>query len=172
MGALGITNLEEFYTVLVEDFEDSCDNPSSSRHAMHCAISAYHMVDWVWADWLKSDEQTQKELGIKKDDREFRRWIDACCPHFSTVQGIANGSKHFKTSPEIKASVTGYGEGSYGIGSYGKGYLLIDWGEDMPIGERFLQASFVLEVVVRFWRDFLRLYRPNPDRTDSTYHSM
>ncbi len=65
--------------------------------------------------------------------------------------------------------IGGYGEGPFGLGPYGQGYLLIDYGE--AAGEpRWQPAAGLLEVVVRFWRDFFRAYRPNPDLPASRHH--
>lgn len=65
--------------------------------------------------------------------------------------------------------VSGYGQGPYGIGPYGKGYLVIDYGEDA--GEhRWMPAAHLLEVVVRFWRDFFKKYRPGEDIPVSAHH--
>jgi len=60
-------------------------------------------------------------------------------------------------------------QGSIPVGKDGKGYLLIDLGEDA--GEhRWLYTANLLEVVVRFWRDFFRLYLPLPELPISKHH--
>ena len=41
----------------------------SARHAMNCAITAHHMADWVWGDFVKKDSVLKAKLGVKdKDD--------------------------------------------------------------------------------------------------------
>ncbi|HEY5063718.1 MAG TPA: hypothetical protein VIJ04_02645 [Xanthobacteraceae bacterium] len=155
-----IRNSRDFYAKLLADFDDFMENQESARHAMNCAITAHHMHDWVWSDYLKSDEGIRNNMGIPKDKGDFSRWIDAHSVWFAIVQEISNGSKHFgRRSPVETRRVTGYGMGAYGVGPYGRSYLEVDLGEDA--GEhRFMTVIDLLEVVVRFWRDFMRHYSP------------
>jgi len=150
----------DFYLKLLADFDDFMENQDSARHAMNCAITAHHMHDWVWNDFLKGDETTRKRMGISKDKTDFVRWIDANSIWFGMVQEISNGTKHFGRQPSFETRrVSGYGMGGYGVGPYGHSYLQIDLGENA--GEcRFMTVADLLEVVVRFWRDFLRGHSP------------
>lgn len=166
-----IENSEDFYRMLIADFDEFCDDETSSRLAIHCAITAYHMVDWVWGDWLKNDAKTRSALGIDKSIDSFKQWIDDHSVWFAYVQGIANGSKHFAPHNFGAEAIGGFGHGPFGFGTYGKPYLLVDLGSGLPDDGRFMSAASLLEVVVRFWRDFLRANRPNPDRVDSGNHS-
>lgn len=167
-----IENSEDFYKLLVTDFDEFCADPTSSRLAIHCAISAYHMADWVWGDWLKNDAKTRAALGVSKDKASFLRWIDRHSIWFAYIQGIANGSKHFAPQHFGTDVVSGFGEGPFGVGPFGRPYLVVDFGDGIPVGERYQAAGALLEVVVRFWRDFLRIHRPNPGRVDSTNHGI
>jgi hypothetical protein len=65
-----------------------------ARIALNCAITAYHMAEWVWGDWLNKNEAIKKQLGITDLD-SFKAWIDARLPEFTAVQSITNGTKHF-----------------------------------------------------------------------------
>ncbi len=47
-----ILNASDFYAMLVEDFDEYMDKPHSARLAIHCAITATHLHEWVWHDWL------------------------------------------------------------------------------------------------------------------------
>ena len=154
-----IINSRAFYAKLVADFDDFMKEPYSARLALNCAITAYHLHEWVWGDWLKSDYAVWKVLGIRDKDT-FLAWIDRVCPWFPAVQDLANGAKHFVRDQGFQTMrVGGYGEGPYGVGPYGQGYLLIDYGEGA--GEhRWQPAAHLLEVVVRFWREFFDKYHP------------
>ena len=56
------------------------------------------------------------------------------------------------------------------VGPDGKGYLLIDLEEDAP-EHRWLPAGHLLEVVVRFWRNFFRQYLPVPAVAPIAHHT-
>jgi hypothetical protein len=68
--------------------------PHSARRALRCAITAYHLHEWVWSDWLSKDYNVWKKLGIR-DLESFVDWIDRACVWFRGVQDLANGTKHF-----------------------------------------------------------------------------
>lgn len=166
-----ILNARDFYAALVEDFDDFVAEPHSSRRALHCAITAYHLHEWVWGDWLAKDEAGRDTLGISGRNRDlFLKWIDRHCVWFRSVQDLANGTKHFTRSTGFEALlVRGSGDGVLGVSPYGKGYLVIDWGE--AAGDlRWQPAGHLLEVVVRFWRDFFHNYLPETDLPVSRHH--
>jgi hypothetical protein len=168
-GMFDLTNSREFYAMLVEDFDDFMAQPHSARRAVHCAITAYHLHEWVWGDWLKEDYGVWKAIGIRDKD-SFRAWIESKCVWFLAVQDIANGTKHFIRDQGFETMrIGGYGQGPFGVGPYGQGYLLIDYGEGAA-EHRWQPAAPLLEVVVRFWRDFFRAYRPSLDLPVSKHH--
>lgn len=51
--------------MLVEDFDDFMRETHSGRRAIHCAITANHMKDWVRNDWLKIDPDARRSIGIE-----------------------------------------------------------------------------------------------------------
>lgn len=186
-----VVTARDFYAMLVQDFDDFIDKPHSARRAMHCAISAYHLHEWVWADWLKADRQVRDLLNVQSKG-EFVEWIGRANWHFPTVREIATGSKHFHRSSSLDAVRVqaapfmfdtldaGFDQGAWDgpiryvqssmpVGPKGQGYLLIDFGE-AAAEHRFQPAAHVLEAVVRFWRDFLRRYRPGDDVPNSAHH--
>ena len=93
-----ISSSQDFYAMLVQDFDEFIEDQQSSRRAIHCAITAYHLHEWVWGDWLGTDYLTRKALSIR-DKESFLAWIDKACPWFSSIQALANGSKHFIRKP-------------------------------------------------------------------------
>jgi hypothetical protein len=71
-----INNSRDFYQKLLEDFDDYMQQQDSARHAMNCAITAHHMADWVWGDFVKGDAALKAKLGVK-DKAAFMNWIDS-----------------------------------------------------------------------------------------------
>jgi hypothetical protein len=76
----------DFLWKLEADFDDFMKEPYSTRLAVNCALTAYHLHEWVWGDWLKTDYATWKTLRIR-DKESFLTWIDKACPWFSTGTG-------------------------------------------------------------------------------------
>jgi hypothetical protein len=48
-----INNSRDFYQKLLQDFDDYMEQQDSVRHAMNCAITAHHLADWIWGDFVK-----------------------------------------------------------------------------------------------------------------------
>lgn len=150
-----ITSAHDFYRKLLEEFDDFMQQSGSARHAMNFAITAHHMADWVWGDVVKGDPALKAKIGIKTKD-DFMAWIDTQSVWYGLVQGISNGSKHFiRENAKGTQKVQGFGMGGFGQGPYGQSCLAIEVSATDP---KYLEVSMLFEVVVRFWRDFMRLY--------------
>jgi hypothetical protein len=92
------------------------------------------------------------------------RWIDTQTVWYGLVQSLSNGSKHFiRKAAEGTQKIEGFGMGGFGQGPFGMSYLAI---EVSPTDPKFLPMDQLFEVVIRFWRDFLRdngPYAPLPE---------
>jgi hypothetical protein len=173
-----IITSHDFLEKLEADFDDFMKEPHSARHALNCAITAYHLHEWVWGDWLKTDYTTRRALGIR-DKHSFLAWIDKACVWFKTIQDLANGAKHFASSKNFRAELVGappfmwgeleagWDQGAwdgpipYEAEAHGSGCLLIDYAEGTGT-YKSRTAAALLDVVVRFWREFFSRYHPDP----------
>jgi hypothetical protein len=159
----GISTPLQFYQKLVQEFDDFCEDPGSARHAMNFVITAFHLTEWVWKDFLKDDEAKRKELDIAKDINAFHRWIAEKSIWTAQMQDLANGSKHFQTKGlSVRAHVVGpLNTAPFNTIGFNEveTTLVVDMGalEGRP---HFIPATHLFEVVMRFWRDFLRYHGP------------
>lgn len=148
-----LENARDFYAKLLVEFDDFMDDQSSARHAMNCAITAHHMYDWVWADFLRDDVELRTRLRIGSRLNEFANWCEKKSPWFTVVQQISNGTKHFiRKNTEGFVEIGGFGRGGFGQGPFGKSYLALDMHTE---DARYLPLSHIFEAVIRFWRDML-----------------
>jgi hypothetical protein len=153
-----IITSRDFLGKLEADYKDFKAQSDSARYALNCIITAYHLHEWVWGDWLKTDYATWKKL-IIRDKASFKEWLDGAWSGFAVVQSLANGAKHFVRQIEVETErIAGYGSGPYGVGPYGKPYLLLDYGAAAT--ERWQTAEQVIDGAVVFWRSFFETYRP------------
>ena len=181
----------DFYAMLVADFDYYMAEPYSVRRAVHCAITASHLADWVWHDQIADKPELQSKLRVTTQ-KEFLEWVNRASVWYGMVREIANGTKHFRHKQSFETvrvmaaplafdqSTAGFDKGAWDgpiryvqssmpVGLDGKGYLLIDYGEDA--GEhRWMPVAHLLEVVVRLWRDFFRIYCPVPNVPASKHH--
>lgn len=144
-----IKNSRDFYSKCLDDYMSLLQTPTYAGFAINCALSTYHLSEWIWGDWLKTDERIKAKLGIRTCD-EFKRWVDKNCRYFETVQSVANGSKHFNRRIAAKTSVveTSVEEGD-------QQHLVIDVSSDET-------RSFedVIESMLNFWYEFLDEHSP------------
>lgn len=159
----GISTPLQFYQKLVQEFDDFCEDPGSARHAMNFVITAFHLTEWVWKDFLKDNETKRKELGIAKDINAFHQWIADKSIWTAQMRDLANGSKHFQAKGlSVQAHVVGpLNTAALNTIGYNEiqSTLVVDMGEleGMP---HFMPATHLFEIVMRFWRDFLRYHGP------------
>jgi len=149
----GITSASRYFEKVRADYARVEADGADPDAALNCILSLYHLHEWVWASWLKQRPAALLRLGIRKDIRSFKAWLDANCPHFDLVQELANGTKHCRPAHSTK-HIKGYGRGPWGVGPFGAPYLLIDLGEENAPASRYLVASTVLRAVVGFWISF------------------
>src|SRR5260370_1940965 len=94
----GINSSVAFYGKMLEDYDDFVEQSGSPRHAINCMLSAYHMAEWIWGDWLQTDYATWKALGIR-DRESFLAWVDKSQIWFRGSTSPKFGSRSRKRSP-------------------------------------------------------------------------
>jgi hypothetical protein len=157
-----IKNSRDFYEKLLQEFDDFQQDQLSARHAINCAITAHHMHEWVWGDWLKTDHAVWKKLGIRDKD-SFVAWLEGVCPGFNTVQDIANGSKHFDRTAMQKTRATGaFDSAAFDHDAFDTARLEVQM-DDGRGGSTHILAEVLFNNLIIFWRDFLRDHGPYAD---------
>lgn len=169
-----INTSRDFLGIVEANFADFEKEPGSSRLAINCALTAYHLHEWVWNDWLKNDDETRKLLRIDKEKDAFLRWIDCHCVWFQRIQELANGAKHVRKMPfdakrvsllpEARGLPNAGAEGSHWDGPMpfitgDTEVLLIDCGPADPEFQ-YLLVGQLLYVVLQFWRGFIERFAP------------
>ncbi len=158
-----IITSRDFLKKLEADYLDFKAHPDSARLALNCIITAYHLHEWVWGDWLEGNDEVRNELGIGVEIKDFRSWLTTNWPGFEVLRKLTNGTKHFKREESDKTRrIAGYGVGPYGAGPYGHPYLLIDY-VDISGSERWQTAEDLIGEAVAFWQGFFQTHQP-PDQ--------
>ncbi len=157
-----IITSQDFLTKLEADYADFKAQPDSTRHALNCIMTAYHLHEWVWGDCLKTDYETWKKIGIRDKD-SFKTRLSQLWPGMTVVEELTNGTKHFGRGNVETERIAGCGNGPFGVGPFGRPYLLIDYGIDAV--PRYQTAEQLIDDAIAFWRGFFDLYfspRVNP----------
>jgi hypothetical protein len=84
---------EDFLRKLQEEYQDFFNDPTSSRHAINCAMTAWHLTDWIWAT---NKQRIQTNIVTVDGIDDLQRFVIAECPELEVIQCITNGSKHVR----------------------------------------------------------------------------
>jgi hypothetical protein len=158
----GIQNSRDFYEKLVAEYEDLHHDPMSARIAVNCAITAYHLAEWIWGDWLKGNLAAQAAVGVHTVD-EFKKWVDTQTPYFAAMQSITNGTKHFNQNAfsQTQLSEGAFDRNAFDPNAFSVNGLLIEVQTDS--GAHWYDYETVLEQLLLFWREFLLKHSPYTD---------
>jgi len=130
---------KEFWThIVVPDYDEFTANIDSLRYAFRCAISLFHMVDWVYIAHdqtinkaFKFKDRKTNKLKAVSNEKEFANALSDNHPDFELIRQIANTAKHLSlrsSSPHPDApsnaantavQSTGWGQGRWGQGPWG-----------------------------------------------------
>jgi hypothetical protein len=112
-------------------------------HAFNCAVTAWHVTDWLWHD-MSSALRSALQLNRFED---FQAYVCKACPALNLCRQIANGSKHClverKPDPTISAVISD-GEGN----DYGNP-VIVEGDIRHMADEVFYKALFWFKVFVQ-----------------------
>lgn len=132
------------------------DIAACKYHAFNCAVTAWHVTDWLWQDISSSPELKTKMQEKNKESwsecGEFQLYVRKSCPALRRCYQIATGSKHClmkrKPDPNISAVISD-GQG------YDYGNPMIVEGDTHHMADKvFYEALFWFEAFLRDWNIF------------------
>lgn len=157
-----IKSAYDFYEKLQAEHASLGDEPLSSRHAINFAMTAWHLVEWIWWDLLEGCPSRTRSLGIDSHSEcAFRQYVRRECPAIVCMEDIANGSKHCKRSTNRKSKKvarTEHHRGPFSSG-FNRGFDIsrlqvelddgtVEWFEDLA------------DRVLHYWDSLLPRIRP------------
>ena len=140
-----ISSSHDLYLKLKENHNDFLKEKTSVRFALNCAMTAWHIIDWI---------AIQK--GITKSElKKFKEDFKSKCSSLEIMQDLCNGTKHCQINnytPRVKNT-------EKHIGDYSN-----DFNNDFDISRLIVELSdgskkrFAdeIEIVVRFWKDYFK----------------
>ena len=151
-----IRTAEDFFGKLEDERADFQRQPADSRHAINCAMTAWHLTDWIWADWLKGSPDTQQKLfgSLFKNIKDFKKHVVSGgeCPDLEVMQSIATGSKHFGAERKEVDSTgrkgTAFSPRAFQQDAFQVGTLVVR----LPNGQERLFKD-ILGEVTNYWRN-------------------
>jgi hypothetical protein len=129
-------------------FRQRHDIAACQYHAFNCAVTAWHVTDWIWRD-ISSDPQLRirlRDAMPMKSLDAFQGYARKNCPALKHCHRIANGSKHTLLK-------------TYTLISDGDGYdygnpIIVEGASQHPADKIFFDALFWYEAFLRDWNIF------------------
>jgi len=169
----GLENCRDLCEKLTREFkrlENARDREEIADHAINFAITAWHLIDWIWVAFERKDEYfaftgTAKcESSKWKYLSDFRKYIVEREPRLRYCGLFANSAKHLQLSndrwPEQESISTPVSGMSFGhtkstlvIGDDFQGE--IQWKPKICIGDDRLDARAEFQAVLTFWTEFV-----------------
>ncbi|SDQ23324.1 hypothetical protein [Flagellimonas zhangzhouensis] len=141
-----INSSKDFLNKLIEDFKDYLKSDNSSRMALNCAMTSWHLSEWVFHEY---------ELGGQFSKiKDFQKHLKELCPSLQIMHDISNGSKHYKLNthkPKVKETErkTGTFDKTFDF-SFDRTMLKIV----MP-NNQIAVFDEELEKTIAFWKEFM-----------------
>jgi len=137
----------DFLKKLKEDFAEYRSDKTSARHALNCAMTAWHLSEWIYHEF--NFDKTFKKVS------DFQEDVKNKCRSLIIMHDISNGSKHFELKrhePKIKKTEKHLGsfDSSFDF-SFDTSRLEIS----MKDG-RILVFETEIEIVINFWDNYLQ----------------
>jgi hypothetical protein len=160
----------DFWSGMVEpDYRDQTNDTSNLRAALHCAISLFHMSDWVFHT---HESQVRASFTFRDTDalnkpvcspETFANSLEAINEDFARLRGICHAGKHLKLrnirrvpgypshAANTRPQSTGFGAGAWGSGPYGgTPRVMLEGGGP---GGADAEFSLIAQSVYQMWRD-------------------
>jgi hypothetical protein len=159
--AFDISSPEDFLAKLKEEQLALERDLSSARHAINAALTAWHLADWVWVHYLKSQESVRIRFGPDgRDVNAFKKYLLRRCPALATMHAICTGSKHVRAQNSNVINTARH-DGGFSNG-FSKGF---DISRLKVVKNDGSTHWFDLELcdVVTFWDSFFKEHFRNID---------
>lgn len=104
-----IANSKGFYNKLQEEYSDFDKQHLNPRFAINCAITSWHLTDWTYQEFFKTDTRFQdsKENGkFKHGLVKYQEYLKLKCQELEYMRMITNGSKHCKVNQDDRTVVS------------------------------------------------------------------
>ena len=156
-----ITSPADFLAKLKLERESLESDLTSSRHAINAAMTAWHLLEWVWGGAIQDDNATRLRLGAaSKDFPTFRQFVLDKCPAMETMRCIGEGSKHFGGTAGTGVIETREHGGAFSSG-FSKAFDISRL-EVQKSDRTTAYFDLELDAVIQFWEDFFSRYLTAP----------
>ncbi|WP_204347110.1 hypothetical protein [Psychroserpens algicola] len=97
-----IDSSKKLFNKLLEEYADFDKDHLNPRFAMNCATDSWHLTDWTYHEFHKSDLRFQDSESIDKNGTKkfisgilkYQQYVSKQCSELEFMRLISNGTKH------------------------------------------------------------------------------
>lgn len=147
--SFGIKSSKDFFQKLQDDYSDFCKDKTSSRIALNCAMTSWHLTEWIYHEYNTQLISTFPEIYA------FQAQIKKMCPSLRILHDIANGTKHYlltKHVPVIKE--TNLHQGAFS-NDFSRDFDISTLDIELKDGSK-IYFEDEIEKAVLFWKEYFK----------------
>lgn len=138
----------DFFHKLMDDYNEFLKNITSSRLALNCAMTAWHLFDWVFNEFYYTQPSPFNSVS------DFQRFIKQQCRSLQIMHDLTNGTKHYllnRRKPDVKETKLHNGGFSREFSrDFDISILEIELNDGTTV---YFEDE--IKNVIEFWRDYL-----------------
>jgi hypothetical protein len=146
--SFGIRTSLDFFKKLLEDHNDYLMNVNSSRLAVNCAMTGWHLIDWVYNEHKKDQF---------KSIAKFKEDLKSKCKELEILQDITLGTKHYSLTtrnPLLKETKLSLDDNDY-VHDHCKEYNISMFNVVTKEGN-IIYFDAVMLRVIEFWEKYFK----------------
>ena len=153
-----IENSKGFLEKLLNEYSDFDKEHLNSRHAINCAINSWHLTDWTFQEFYKTDSRFTNTV---VDGRRlsglvrYQEFLKESCPELEYMRIIANGIKHCKISLNGDDAGTAVSSGDFSPYDYSRHDFLVPRFKIKLENNEEVDFENVLLETIDFWKNFI-----------------
>jgi hypothetical protein len=143
-----IKTSEAFFKKLQEDYKEFCIDKTSSRVALNCAMTAWHLTEWIFKEYYSQLISAYSTL------LAFQIDIKRQCPSLQIMHDLTNGTKHYiLTSHKPIIKDTTLHEGAFSSG-FSRAFDISTLDIELNDGTK-IYFEDEIEASIKFWIHYL-----------------
>jgi len=145
-----IKNSRDFFLKLEEDYEEFCRSRTSSRIALNCALTAWHLTDWIYNEYKLLLLDTHPKFV------DFQNWVKSQCESLQIMHDIANGTKHYLLTKHVPiVDKTAFHQGEFSD-EFSREFNTSSLNIELKDGNK-IYFEDEIEKAISYWREYLNL---------------
>jgi len=152
-----IENSKGFFKKLQDEYNDFDKEHLNPRFAINCAITSWHLTDWTYQEFFKTDLRFQdsREGGRNVSGlSKYQEFLKIQCSELEYMRMVTNGSKHCKVNQSNRTVVS---VGDFSPYDYCRNdYLVPRFVIVSDNNSEELDFETLLMKTINFWETFLK----------------